>query len=244
MPHTATYGEFGRSRPVESKNDGGQNTKASTPCTLHGISAGSARACIQTEEILPQTTDRRLLAEVARGSSGALAALYDRLGGPLYSLCLRMVGETGKAEEILQEIFLIIWREAQTYDPTRLSVFSWAVHLTRGQAIGYLRSRGGWSRVASPGNRADVCASSPEHSGQAVAALHAQDKAARDEQAERVRSVLGAMPVEERLAVELVFFRDLSPHDIAARLEQPVRTIKACLKRGLLRLRDGLRSAR
>ena len=105
---------------------------------------------LMPEESTQPAKDQRLLAAVAQGETGAFAALYDRLSGPLYALCLRMTGEAQEAEDILQEVCVTIWKRAASYDPERSSVFSWAVHLTRCKAIDHLRSRGRRLRVVVP----------------------------------------------------------------------------------------------
>lgn len=188
-----------------------------------------------------QDEDRRLLAAAARGDAGAFAAIYDRLSGPLYGLCLRMAGAESEAEDILQEAFLTIWRRAATYDPARGSVFNWAVHLTRCKIIDHLRSRGRRLRVlASPddppsgnGSREPEAAASDDPSAGEAVDLRAQ--------AGRVRQGLEALPPEQGRAIELAFFSDLTHHEISARLGQPLGTIKARIRRGLLRLRDLLK---
>ena len=146
MPHAATRGDISHVRPLDSVDHGRRDTKAHKPRLPRRISARSSLTRVLPGATASQAADRRLLTEVARGKADAFATLYDRISGPLYSLCLRMTGEAGKAEEILLEAFLVIWSRAQTYDPARSSVFAWAVHLTRGQAIGYLHSRGERSR--------------------------------------------------------------------------------------------------
>ena len=188
-----------------------------------------------------QAADRRLLAEVAQGKTESFAALYDRLSGPLYTLCLRMIGDAEEAEDALQEAFLTIWRRAGAYDPARASVFGWAVLLTRCKAIDHLRSRGRRLRVFAPepgegqdfpqpGEAAEATASTPDASANAD----------RHEQAARVRNVLRELPAEQSQVIELAFFSDLTHHEISARLAQPLGTIKARIRRGLLKLRDGL----
>ena len=97
-----------------------------------------------------QNDDRRLIEAVVQGQQDAFAALYDRLSGPLYAMCLRMTGDAAEAEDILQEACLTIWRRAPSYDAMQSSVFSWAVHLTRCKAIDHLRSRGRRLRVMVP----------------------------------------------------------------------------------------------
>ena len=185
--------------------------------------------------------DQRLLAAAARGDTGAFAALYDRLSGPLYGLCQRMAGGESEAEDILQEAFLTIWRRAATYDSARGSVFNWALHLTRCKIIDHLRARGRRLRVlAAPddpaagegGAERDKAASNDPEAGE-TADLRAQ--------AGRVRQGLEALPPDQGRAIELAFFSDLTHHEISARLGQPLGTVKARIRRGLLRLRDLLK---
>lgn len=197
---------------------------------------------------LQQAADRRLLEGIARGESTDFAALYDRLSGPLYALCLRMTGEAQEAEDILQEACLLIWRRAASYDPAKSSVFGWAVHLTRCKAIDHLRSRGRRLRVLAPVYPVDGQNGEPGNGNNifemAAAEGHSvTDQADLNEQAGRVRRVLGELPAEQLQAIELAFFSDLSHHEISARLGQPLGTVKARIRRGLLKLRDSLKRA-
>ena len=201
------------------------------------------------EESTQPAKDQHLLAAVARGETEAFAALYDRLSGPLYALCLRMTGEAQEAEDILQEVCVTIWRRAPTYDPERSSVFSWAVHLTRCKAIDHLRSRGRRLRVVIPagGNGGeeeyDDDGNAPHPSAPLPVddASSASDTLDRSEQAARVRRVLSALPAEQSQVIHMAFFSDLSHHEISSRLSQPLGTVKARIRRGLLKLRDGLK---
>lgn len=197
-----------------------------------------------TEESPQQAADRRLLARAAQGDEDSFAALYDRLSGPLYTLCLRMTGEPQEAEDILQEACLVIWRRAATYDAERSSVFSWAVHLTRCKTIDHLRSRGRRLRVivSAPddGGTAPDADEFRRPPGEAAGGLTAPEQLDRTEQAVQVRRVLDLLPSEQSQVIEMAFFGDLSHHEISARLSQPLGTIKARIRRGLLKLRDGL----
>jgi RNA polymerase sigma-70 factor (ECF subfamily) len=181
-----------------------------------------------------QTIDRETLARVVSRDQLAFSELYDRLSGPLYSLALRMLGDATEAQDALQDAFVQIWRRAATYDAEQSSVFSWAVLLTRSKVIDRLRSRGRRLRVvvSSDDNDPQV------PTGDASTAESAADTADRNEEAVRVRSVLNQLPAEQREAIELAFFGDLSHHEIAAQLEQPLGTIKARIRRGLLKLRE------
>src|ERR1700759_3225847 len=94
--------------------------------------------------------DREMLARVARGDSAAFAGLYDRLSGPLYSLAVKMLGDASEAQDVLQDVFVQIWRRAASYDPEQSSVFSWAMLITRSRVIDRLRARGRRLRVVQP----------------------------------------------------------------------------------------------
>ncbi len=241
MPRAAIHEDSGSQPPVELEDNRFQSTAEPTLRLVQKIEEEMPSPRAAGEDTPPQATDCRLLVEVAQGKLEAFTLLYDRLSGPLYTLCLRMTGEAGEAENILQESFLLIWRKAATYDPAHASVFGWAVHLTRCKAIDHLRSRRRRLRVIDPAPGVTDPALSPDLFEQIVPTVHTSDEVARNDQAARVRRVLGALPTEQRQAIELAFFSDLSHHEISARLEQPLGTIKARIRRGLLKLRDGLK---
>ena len=196
------------------------------------------------QETPRQVEDRRLLADVARGDMPAFGLLYDRLSGPLYTLCLRMIGDPEESEDVLQEAFVSLWRRAADYDAGRGSVFGWTVLITRGKAIDHLRSRGRRLRVvvSAPEAGDDGTPARVLENG-AQSAPDAADEAEAHDQAGRVRRVLGQLPSEQCQAIEMAFFGDLSHHEISARLGQPLGTIKARIRRGLLKLREGLQRA-
>jgi len=189
------------------------------------------------EQIAQQEQDRQLVARVARGDQSAFSALYDRLSGPLFSLSVKMLGDAAEAEDALQEACVQIWRRAKTYDQTQSSVFSWAVLITRGKVIDRLRSRGRRLRTISDTTDDDRGDAKVE----AYVAETAADTLSRNEDASRVRSILQGLPGDQREAIEMAFFSELTHHDIAQRLNQPLGTVKARIRRGLMRLREGIR---
>jgi RNA polymerase sigma-70 factor, ECF subfamily len=175
-----------------------------------------------------------MLAAVATGDQKAFGELYDRLSNPLYSLALRMLGDAAEAQDALQDIFLQIWRRAGGYDPGQSSVFSWAVMMTRSRVIDRLRARGRRLRVlVDPGEEGNETVASDASRGESAA-----DNVSRNDEAARVRSILSQLPPDQREAIELAFFSDLTHHEIAQRLNQPLGTIKARIRRGLLRLKE------
>jgi len=184
-----------------------------------------------------QIADREMIERIGRGDQSAFSALYDRLSRPLYSLALRMLGDAGDAQDALQDVFLQIWSRAATYNPEQSTVFSWTVLLTRSRVIDRLRARKRRLRVvdsATGDEDAEVADASTMES--------AADTADKNDEAARVRSVLNNLPSEQREAIELAFFGDLTHHEIAARLGEPLGTIKARIRRGLLKLRERLRT--
>jgi RNA polymerase sigma-70 factor (ECF subfamily) len=182
-----------------------------------------------------QETDREVLALIGRGDQRAFGVLYDRLSGPLFSLAVRMLGDASEAQDALQDVFLQIWRRAPSYDPDQSSVFGWAILMTRSRVIDRLRARGRRLRVVVSSMDDDDTNPGPVD---ASAAESAADTADRNEEALRVRSVLKNLPAEQREVIELAFFSDLTHHEIAAQLSQPLGTIKARIRRGLLKLRE------
>lgn len=188
------------------------------------------------DESSPQDADRDTIARVAAGDEGAFAELYDRLSAPLYSVALRMLGDAAEAQDALQDVCLQIWRRAASYDPALSSVFSWAMLLTRSRVIDRLRARGRRLRVV--GGSLDDDAQSSQQSAEALTAANGSEIAEEHEEAARVRSALNLLPQEQREALDLAFFNDLTHEEIAARLGQPLGTIKARIRRGLLKLRE------
>ncbi|MFN2476216.1 MAG: sigma-70 family RNA polymerase sigma factor [Chthoniobacterales bacterium] len=183
-----------------------------------------------------QAADRQLIQQVATGDQAAFSVLYDRLSKPLFSLAFEMLGDAAEAEDALQEICLQIWRRAPTYDATRSSVFSWAVMMTRSKSIDRLRARGRRQRVVAGSTE-----QFPDLPDAASDAADAADTTAQHDDATRVRSALRGLSGEQRQAIELAFFSDMTHAEIAERTDEPLGTVKARIRRGLLRLREGLR---
>ena len=195
-----------------------------------------ASRSLMSRELSPlPSADRALREAAARGDQQAFGNLYDRLSGPLYSLCLRMLGSEAEADDALQESFLVIWRRAPNYDPSQGAVFTWAVHLTRCKIIDHLRSRHRRLRIVAPAETLDFPAAAQfAEGGDAAALTHSRERAGN------VRRIIGELPAEQSEVIELAFFGDLTHHEISARLGQPLGTIKARIRRALLKLRDRL----
>jgi RNA polymerase sigma-70 factor, ECF subfamily len=184
-----------------------------------------------------QELDRAMLAQAANGDQRAFSQLYDRLSGPIYSLAIRMLGDSAEAQDALQDVFLQIWRRAGNYNVDQSSVFSWAMLIARSRVIDRLRARDRRLRVVVSSTDDDNAITG---SVNASVSESAADTADRNEEAGRVRSNLNQLPADQHEALELAFFNDLTHHEIAAKLNQPLGTIKARIRRGLLKLREKL----
>ena len=173
------------------------------------------------------------VAGAARGNGAALAALYDRHARAVYSLALRVVADEADAEEVVQEVFAQAWRQASRYDPARGTVVAWLLNMARTRAIDRLRAR-----RARP-DRAGV---ESEHAWSALPATSADPLDALDtaRDAARVRQALQRLPLIQRVAIELAYFEGLTQTEIAARLEEPLGTVKTRIRVALLKLRDAL----
>jgi RNA polymerase sigma-70 factor (ECF subfamily) len=148
---------------------------------------------------------------------------------------MKMVRDEKEAQDILQEGFSHVWRRASTYDPARSSAFTWAVMIFRNKAIDRLRVRQRQQRTV------DRVTEEFAHSVDGVEQTSAEVDV-REESA-RVRSALGEIPGEQKAAIELAFFGGLTHEQIAEKLGTPLGTVKARIRRGLLKLRDCLKEA-
>ncbi len=189
------------------------------------------------EQSPQQKADVEMITAAARGDHSAFAALYDRLGSPLYSLAYRMLGDAAEVQDAMQDVFLEIWRRAANYDAGQSSVFTWAVLLTRSRVIDRLRARGRRSHLLEVSRQENEVL----FPGVASTSGSGADIVSINEEAARVRSLVGELPVEQRQAVELAFFSALTHQEIAEQLRQPLGTIKARIRRGLMKLREQIR---
>jgi RNA polymerase sigma-70 factor (ECF subfamily) len=178
------------------------------------------------------TGEPALLAAIGQGDESAFLALYERFSGPLYSLLFKMLQSREDADEILQAVFLQVWKKATTYDSTRCAVFTWLVHITRSRAIDRLRQRQRQARTLDAATQeADPTVVSDDGNGATIF---------QHENAAAVRAALERIPAEQREAIEMAFFKGMSQTEISEAIAAPLGTVKARIRRGLLRLRDSL----
>ena len=184
--------------------------------------------------------DGELIKAVAEGDPDALAVLYDRHAGALFSLCLRTLRDAEEAEEVLEDVFWQLWRQARQFDPTRGSALAYLVTLARSRAVDRLRARDRRVRLRSA--VPDSLLGESLLGASTIAPTPLQEALVLERQA-RVRLAMAELPAAQREAVELSFLEGLSHPEISTRLGEPLGTIKTRIRNGLLRLRDSLRDA-
>ena len=170
--------------------------------------------------------DEELMQLVATGDPRAFELVYDRHGGPAFSLAYRIIADRAAAEEITQEAFLSIWRSRLRYRPDRGSVRTWVLGIVHHRAIDALRRN-------LPRQRNEAFIEPPE---QAAAEL-TDVQAARREEARAVRGALDTLPQDQSRVIELAYYGGFSHSEIAQLLGAPVGTVKGRMRLGLEKLR-------
>ncbi|HEX4376668.1 MAG TPA: sigma-70 family RNA polymerase sigma factor [Steroidobacteraceae bacterium] len=185
------------------------------------------------ENAMGPGSDSELIERIRSGDRTAFMKFYDRFSPLLFSVAARVLSDRKEAEDVLQEVMLVIWKKSGEYDPELGSLSSWAVVLTRNRALDRLRARTRRLRLIE---EVALMSDGPEQS----ASPSAGDVVHGRERAEALRNALTELPPDQRMAIELAFFAGLSQSDIATRLQQPLGTVKARIRRGMLRLRERL----
>ena len=171
--------------------------------------------------------DDRLVEALARQDVGALESLYDRYGKVAYSLAYRIVGERGVAEDVVQDAFLSVWRQAKSYRPERGSAKTWLMAIVRNRSIDKLRSH------ASGGNPVPI-----DEVPEAFGAEPGPWQQVWDElRGATVRDALERLPVEQKKSIELAYFSGYSQSEIADLMGVPLGTVKGRMRIGLQKLK-------
>jgi RNA polymerase sigma-70 factor (ECF subfamily) len=176
--------------------------------------------------------DRALMARIEGRDADALGILYDRHSGRLMGLAQRILGDTGEAEEVLQEVFLHAWKAAATFDSSRGPVLAWLLVATRSRSIDRVRSRRPGKRGATVGL---------DEAPEAASRQDVEADAAGREWETRCRAAIGELPQDQRHALELAYFEGLTHQEIAERTSTPLGTVKTRVRLGLMKLRESIR---
>lgn len=175
----------------------------------------------------PGPDDAALIAQLRDGDENAMASLYDRYSGVVYGVALRVLGDTMAAEDVLQEVFLQLWRNPHSFDPARGSLAPWLAVIARNRAIDLLRKR--------PQQEDEDISELP-----IATSVNLEDAAAQRQAIEKVRSVLAGLPAEQRRTLEMAFFEGMTHTEIAAKTGDPLGTVKTRVRSALLAVRKAL----
>ena len=191
---------------------------------LAAFTSGSAR------EVSPDAT---LLLRLLQRDVSAFEQLYDRHSRLVYGLVLRILQQAPTSEEVVQDVFLQLWRNADQYDSSRGPFVPWLCTMARNRALDHLRLKSERQR-----RREDL----PDELPSAVVAPDYEKILDEKRRAERVRALMPSLSPQQKKAIELAYFEGLSHSEIAAALKEPLGTVKSWIRNGLLRLKEGLQA--
>jgi RNA polymerase sigma-70 factor (ECF subfamily) len=177
-----------------------------------------------------ERSDEQLLEQIARGEPDALATLYDRYHKMSYSLAVRVTGDVPLAEDVVQEAFLGVWRNAGRYSSVRASVRTWILAIVHHRAIDALRRRRATTDLPDGDSPPPVGLVMPDVWPEVVGRL---DR-------EQIRRALESISQSQREAIALAYYGGLTQQEIAARTGTPLGTVKSRVRLGLLALRQAL----
>jgi RNA polymerase sigma-70 factor (ECF subfamily) len=174
--------------------------------------------------------DHDLVRRLQRRDAHAMTELYDRYGRLIYSLILRVVRDGAIAEDLVQETFLRVWNRVQAFDSEKGALGPWLLAVARNRALDYLRSAGGRMR-----NQLEL-----EESDHPALFTDLEKQILNSDRVRRVKLALEQLSENQRSVIELAYFEGLSQTEIAARLGQPLGTVKTWSRAALKALRESL----
>jgi RNA polymerase sigma-70 factor (ECF subfamily) len=177
--------------------------------------------------------DAALVHRLLQKDVSAFEQLYDRHSRAIYGLVLRILQQRGTAEEVVQDVFLQLWRNAAQYDSSRGPFVPWLFTLARNRALDTLRLKSECQR-----RREDQ----PDELPQVVSTPEYEKQFDEKRRAEKVRDLMASLHPQQKKAIELAYFEGLSHTEIAASLKEPLGTVKSWIRNGLLRLREELQA--
>jgi len=181
-------------------------------------------------------TDQELLQEIAKGDANAFSEFYDRYNRLIYGALIRLLRDTDNTEDIMQEVFVQLWRKASTYQPSLGSPKNWIIRIAHNRAINLIRSqRERIKKLEMP---------IPEEEGVAMNREliddNLLDKAVSAERMEMINSAFKDLPEDQVKLLEMAFFDGYSHSEISEALKMPLGTVKTRIRSGLLAMRNSL----
>jgi RNA polymerase sigma-70 factor (ECF subfamily) len=165
-----------------------------------------------------------------RGEKAALETIYAATSAKLFGICLRILRDRQDAEDVLQEVYLSVWRRAGSFDPARASPITWLATLARNRAIDRLRSAKRSAGMEPVDAALEVADPSPD----ALAAIESREDAVR------LAGCIGELEERTARAIRAAFFGGLTYSDLAERDDVPLGTVKSWIRRGLMKLKECL----
>jgi RNA polymerase sigma-70 factor (ECF subfamily) len=190
-------------------------------------------AALSPSESSGVSLDAALARRLLQRDVSAFEELYDRHSRIVYGLVLRILQQASTAEEVVQDVFLQLWRNASHYDSSRGPFLPWLLTLARNRALDHLRLKSERQR-----RREDQTEELPP----AIAAPDYEGGLDQKRRATRVRELMSALQPQQRRAIELAYFEGMSHSEIAAKLQEPLGTVKSWIRNGLLKLKEGLQA--
>jgi len=192
-------------------------------------------AVFTTSESSGVSPDAALMHRLLQRDVRAFEQLYDRHSRLVYRLVLRILQQATTAEEVVQDVFLQLWRNASHFDTSRGPFLPWLLTLARNRALDQLRLKSERQRRREDQTEElpPMVISSPDFEGR----IDEKRRAAR------VRELMASLQPQQKRALELAYFEGLSHSEIAASLQEPLGTVKSWIRNGLLRLKDGLQAS-
>jgi RNA polymerase sigma-70 factor (ECF subfamily) len=175
-----------------------------------------------------------LLRRIAGGDQQALAEMYDQLAGVLFSMAIHILADRREAEEVVQDVFVQIWKKAASFDSALGTPLHWTLGIIRNRCVDYLRARQRRSRLLDDAIE-DAGADGVRPVAPELSALTPEELAA-------VRSAVAALPADQHQAIAMAFFGGMTHLEISAALNEPLGTIKARIRRGMLKLQESLKA--
>lgn len=170
----------------------------------------------------------QLVRSVAASDTASLKTLYERTSAKLYGICLRLLSDEAEAQDVVQEVFLAVWRKAGLFDETRASAITWLATIARNRAIDRLRAR------VPPGEDLESAADIADEDPSPLDVLE------NAQEASRLHHCLDELETRARTMIRAAFFGGLSYRELAEREAVPLPTMKSWIRRGLLSLRECL----
>lgn len=184
-----------------------------------------ARSFARESEILPSSDDNFLLRGIQRGDEAAMAQLFDRYSRLVYSVALRVLRDPSAAEDVLHEVFLNLWNQAESFHDAATSLGGWLALAARNRSLDTLRRK-----------KSDV----QVQEFQLPSAVRLSEDSDRDATLERTRAALLRLPAEQRKALDMAYFDSLTHPEIAELTGDSAATVKTRIRTGLLQLRKAM----